>query len=335
MKNNSNKRLLSLLLTGAMLMQPLSAVAVSAPDNMSLADSQGITAEIEAADEAQDEGEETGQDVTTGGQDTEQDTVPAEEQSVADTEEETDMQPESEVLQPETEEKTVEVHDEATVVLQGGTAVIPAGSNTDTVKMRLAEALISNCADFTETELLALEWEYYCEGKTKIGTWGNKSWGSIEGFTTETGKLIKTTYAHPALVDNGDNNYQVRLKSTETEVTFSKKSALDASILLKENATVSLPYKDDASVDYAQLQENVFHAMVAATTPELTASDVSITYYAEAKSGSVGGIGKNWAPLSGGKVSGLEYPAYQQAAIRFVLPGMATAVMVQSRLKAV
>lgn len=323
MKNNSNKRLLSLLLTGAMLMQPLSAVAVSAPDDMSLVDSQGITAEIEAADEAQDEGEETGQDVTTGGQDTEQDAVPAEEQSVADTEEETDMQPESEVLQPETEEKTVEVHDEATVVLQGGTAVIPAGSNTDTVKMRLAEALISNCADFTETELLALEWEYYCEGKTKIGTWGNKSWGSIEGFTTETGKLIKTTYAHPALADNGDNNYQVRLKSTETEVTFSKKSALDASILLKENATVSLPYKEDASVDYAQLQENVFHAMVAATTPELTASDVSITYYAEAKSGSVGGIGKNWAPLSGGKVSGLEYPAISAGShqIRFAWNG--------------
>ena len=225
------------------------------------------------------------------------------------------------------EAEPVDTAEEAAApVLQGGEVVIPKGSDLDTVKRILAKALVGNCDAFTEEELLGLEWEYCCEGKTKIGTWGNRSWGSIAGFNTETGKLIKTTYEHPALADNGNDSYQIRLSGTEQEVTLSKKDKLDASITLNEGVSVSLPYTEGGTVDYAQLSEKVFAAVVAGTTPQLAGSDVTIEYYATAKSGSVGSMGKNWAPLGGGKVSGLEYPAITAGThqIRFTWGGDGT-----------
>lgn len=45
------------------------------------------------------------------------------------------------------------------------------------------------------------------------------------------------------------------------------------------------------------------------TTPSLTAENTEIKYYATATTGAAVGFGKNWAPLEGGKVDGLNYPA--------------------------
>ena len=64
-------------------------------------------------------------------------------------------------------------------VLKSGTAVIPADADLNQVKEILGKALVEN-AD--QVDLSSLEWEYYCEGKTVIGTSGNASWGSIEGL---------------------------------------------------------------------------------------------------------------------------------------------------------
>ena len=215
----------------------------------------------------------------------------------------------TEAPEPAESEESEPKEAEETPVLHNGEAVIPAGSDASMVKLLLAEALLDSPEDFTEEELLALDWQYYCEGRTKIGTWGNRSWGSIEGFTTETGKLIRTQYTHPALADNQDEEYQVRLAGTDAEVTLSKKAVLDSGILLREGTSVSLPWTEEGTVDYGQLKTDIFQAAVAETTPELTPEDMDITYYATAKTGSVGDMGKNWAPLGGGKVSGLEYPA--------------------------
>ncbi len=54
-----------------------------------------------------------------------------------------------------------------------------------------------------------MEWEYYCTGTSKILT-TNKAWGPIEGFTSQTGTYIKTTYTHPALADNADGEFVAR-----------------------------------------------------------------------------------------------------------------------------
>lgn len=179
------------------------------------------------------------------------------------------------------------------VSLHSGTAVIPAGASLDEVKRILAEALIGPGADGSN-----LNWEYYCEGQTKIGTWGNKSWGSIDGFTTETGKIIKTQYEHPALADNGDGTYQVRIKDGNQEAALTKKSALDSSISV-QNATVTIPVDANGNTDFDALRAAIFQQVVTGTEPGMTVGDVTIEYYATKK---VVLNFAGWVSLEGGKI---------------------------------
>ncbi len=195
--------------------------------------------------------------------------------------------------------------------LQNGTAVIPSNADSAAVKEALCNALVAN-AD--EVDAQSLNWEYYCEGKDKTGLIKNSAWGSIEGFESETGSWIKVTYTHPALVDNADGSYQVRLYGTTTEVTLTKAAKLSSSITLNEGCTVSLPYNEDLTVNYDVLRQSIFDTVVASTTPELALDDVTIEYYAEnVVLGKPAGT-HEWAPLEGGTIKNaigipLEYPA--------------------------
>lgn len=65
---------------------------------------------------------------------------------------------------------------------EGVEVCIPAESGPEFVNEILTKALIP---DSDET----LEWEYECEGKLNNLTWGNRSWGSIAGFTS-TKKIV-------------------------------------------------------------------------------------------------------------------------------------------------
>lgn len=205
----------------------------------------------------------------------------------------------SQTSQVETQEAKAEVQ------LQSGTAVIPSNATQDQVKQILFDALVEDANGKTAQEL---DWEYYCKGESKTGLAKNYAWGSIGGFESTTGNLIKVTYTHPALQDNEDGSYQVRLKGTTAEVTLTKAAKLSSSITLNEGVSVALPYDESTQVDYNALRAAIFENVVASTTPGLTVGDVTIEYYAEAESGSLGDLGWNWAPLAGGKVSGLYYP---------------------------
>ncbi len=198
----------------------------------------------------------------------------------------------------------VEADEAVTPTLQNGTAIIPADATLDQVKEILGKALVVN-AD--QVDLNSLEWEYECEGKN--GLLKNTAWGSIEGFTSETGKFIKTTYTHPSLASNGDGDYQVRLKGTTTAVTLTKAQKLASAISVKAAADVNLIYSEDGSIDYDAVRQNIFDAVVESTTPELTIADVTIEYYATATTGAVGSLGKAWVAIEGAKVNGLTYPA--------------------------
>lgn len=189
--------------------------------------------------------------------------------------------------------------------LQSAAAVIPAGSDAETVKELLGEALVVN-AD--QVDLQSLEWEYYCTGKNGLLT--NDAWGSVGGFTSEKKVVfVPTTFTHPALADNEDRDYQVRLAGTETAVTLTKKAKMDSSIVLNEGCSVTLPYNDDLTVDYEKLRSDIFDTVVASTEPQLSYTDVTIEYYATAKTGSAGNLGKAWMPLEGGTKDLLNYPA--------------------------
>ena len=207
-------------------------------------------------------------------------------------------------LAAENQESSVQAVTMAEPQLQNGTAVIPSGADEATVKELLCEALVTN-ADQVNAQ--SLEWEYYCTGKNGLLT--NDAWGSVNGFTSEKKVVfVTTTYTHPALADNEDGNYRVRLKGTTAEVTLTKAAKLSSSITLNEGCFVALPYNEDAAVDYDALRESIFSTVVDSTTPELTVNDVTIKYYATAESGSLGNMGKAWMPLEGGKDT-LTYPA--------------------------
>ena len=198
--------------------------------------------------------------------------------------------------------------------LQNGTAIIKPGMSDGEVNRALTRALVVGFDQMSEADqnalLGSLTWEYKCEGKSKTGLAKHTDWGSIGGFDSSTKKLgITTNYTHPALAKNDDGNYQVRVASTTAEVTLTKAEKLSSSITLKQGASVKLPYNEDGTLNADALRAAIFAQVVENTTPELTVSNVTIEYYATAESGSFVGFGKNWAPLEGGKVDGLNYPA--------------------------
>ena len=213
--------------------------------------------------------------------------------------------------QEEQEETSqVEVYEsrEAQVELQNGTAVIPRVASKSEVKDILCKALISNYEDVDTSEL---EWEYYCTGKNGLLT--NDAWGSVNGFTSEKKVVfVPTTFTHPALADNSDGKYQVRIAGTGTAVMLTKVAKQESEITLKDNCTVALPYNDDATVDYGALREAIWDKVVADTTPDdLTVDNVDIEYYATATTGALGDLGKAWVPLEG-KNNTLTYPAISE-----------------------
>ena len=206
----------------------------------------------------------------------------------------------------ENQEPSVQAVTMAEPQLQNGTAVIPSNATPEQVNELLCKALVAN-ADQVDAQ--KLEWEYYCEGESKTGLVKNKAWGSINGFKSKTGNVIKVEYSHPALADNKDGDYQVRLAGdTGNGVTLTKAAKLSSSITLHEGCSVALPYHEDATVNYDALRQSIFSTVVASTTPELTVNDVTIAYYATAATGAVGDLGKAWMPLEGGKDT-LTYPA--------------------------
>lgn len=200
----------------------------------------------------------------------------------------------------------------AAAQLQNGTAVIPSDATEAEVKDILFNALVSNKEALgKDFNAQSLNWEYYCEGKDKTtGLAKNSAWGSINGFETQTGNWVKVTYYHPALKDNKDTNYQVRLEGTTDEVALTKAAKLSSSIVLNENCEVALPYNEDTTVNYDALRESIFNTVVKSKTPEnLSVRDVTIEYYAENVAFGRPGGTYAWMPLEGGKSDIREFPA--------------------------
>ena len=137
------------------------------------------------------------------------------------------------------------------IVLKDGAAIIKT-SDLSEVKAILAKALIANYDP--EKDYSELEWEYECEGKRALSS--NTAWGSIGGFTSKN--WVGTSYTHPALWDNADGTYRVRLASnTDVVVSFTKATKLNSGITLVENPTLKLFYNDDGSVNYDEVRAMV------------------------------------------------------------------------------
>lgn len=198
--------------------------------------------------------------------------------------------------------------------LHDGTAVIPAGTSNEDVNRILAAALIEGFGQMTADEQKAIldkGFEYQCHFMKGSAPSLKSYWGTVAGGTTKKEGLGKLSveYTCPALADNKNGDYKVRLAGTTAEVTLTKAEKLSSSITLKQGASVKLPYNEDGTLNADALRAAIFAQVVGNTTPELTVSDVTIEYYATAESGSAGNIGKEWMPLEGGTKDLLTYPA--------------------------
>ena len=194
--------------------------------------------------------------------------------------------------------------------LQDGTAIIKSTMTTDEVNHALTRALVVGFDQMSEADqnalLDSLQWEYKCEGKGK-GLFGvsvtRTDWGSINGFTIAD---KRTNYTHPALADNKDGDYKVRLAGTTAEVTLTKAEKLSSSITLKEGVSVKLPYKEDGTLDFDALRAAILQQVVdEGTTPSLTTENTEIKYYATSSTG----WAHEWVKLDGDKVNLATYPA--------------------------
>lgn len=195
--------------------------------------------------------------------------------------------------------------DDSSYTLQDGTAIIKSTMTEDEVNHALTRALVKDFdqkSEDTQAKLLDdLKWEYKTNGFKNKGTIietksSDLYWDSIAGGrVVKEGKYIKTEYTCPALAANKDGDYKVRLVSTKQEVTLTKAEKLSSSITLKQDASVKLPYKEDGTLDFDALRENIFSLVVERATPKLTVNDVTITYYATSKVN----VGHKWAALEG------------------------------------
>ena len=193
--------------------------------------------------------------------------------------------------------------------LQNATVLIPSDATVGQVTEILNKAVIKNL-DNVDTS--SIEWEYQCEGKGALAS-KNTAWGSINGFES-TKKVwgVSTTYTHPSLAANSDGSYQVRIKGTTKEVTVTKAAKLNSVIEVNEGVEVTLPYDEDANVNYDVLKENIFNSVVKSSNPELTVNDVTIQYYATGKIIFDGLEKKDWTSLEGSKDTFTEYPAISE-----------------------
>ena len=189
-------------------------------------------------------------------------------------------------------------------VLQNATVLIPSDATVEQVTEILNKAVIKNL-DNVDTS--SIEWEYQCEGEN--GLLKNTAWGSINGFESNKKVVfVPTKFTHPSLAANSDGSYQVRIKGTTKEVTVTKAAKLKSVIEVNEGVEVTLPYDEDANVNYDALKENIFNSVVKSSNPELTVNDVTIQYYATGKIIFDGLEKKDWTSLEGSKV----YPAISE-----------------------
>ena len=193
-------------------------------------------------------------------------------------------------------------------VLQNATVLIPSDATVGQVTEILNKAVIKNL-DNVDTS--SIEWEYQCEGEN--GLLKNTAWGSINGFESNKKVVfVPTNFTHPSLAANSDGSYQVRIKGTTKEVTVTKAAKLKSVIEVNEGVEVTLPYDEDANVNYDTLKENIFNSVVKSSNPKLTVNDVTIQYYATGKIIFDGLEKKDWTSLEGSKDTFTEYPAISE-----------------------
>lgn len=128
------------------------------------------------------------------------------------------------------------------------------------------------------------------------------SWVDLDG-----GKIAPAISAGDQQIQisfKGDDAYKA--SSATTTVTFTERPGIKATT--NETPTFKLAFTADGEAIYDNIRQQVWDAVVVSTNPALTVDDVTIEYYATAKTG----VAKSWMPLEGGTKDLLTYPAIDE-----------------------
>lgn len=125
-------------------------------------------------------------------------------------------------------------------------------------------------------------------------TWVDLAGGKIAPAVSAKSYEIQISF-------KGDDTYKA--SSATTTVTFTERPTMKAE--LKPDPTFKLAFTADGKAIYDNIQQQVFDAVIQSNELGLTANDMTIEYYATAKTG----VAKSWMPLEGGTKDLLTYPA--------------------------
>lgn len=189
---------------------------------------------------------------------------------------------------------------------EGVTVTLPYNADVSINFDALRAAIFAQVVESTTPELTVNDVTIQYYAKTPSGL--SHEWAPLEGekvglskypAISEGDQQIRISYA-------GNDTYGAA--SAEVTVTFADREA--SNIVLKPDQQVALPYTDATTVDYDVLRAAILQQIVdEGTTPSLTAENTEIKYYATATTGSLGDLGRAWAPLEGGTVNSVNYPA--------------------------
>lgn len=185
--------------------------------------------------------------------------------------------------------------DSSITLKQGATIALPYTDATTVDYDALRAAILQQVVDEGTTPSLTTE---NTEIKYKFA-FGKDTWVDLDG-----GKIAPAVSAKSYEIQisfKGDDTYKA--SSATTTVTFTERPGIEATT--NENPTFKLAFTADGEAIYDNIRQQVWDAVVVSTNPALTVDDVTIEYYATAKTG----VAKSWMPLEGGTKDLLTYPA--------------------------
>lgn len=185
--------------------------------------------------------------------------------------------------------------DSSITLKQGAIIALPYTDATTVDYDALRAAILQQVVSEDTTPALTTEnTEIKYKFKFGLDTWVDLDGGKIAPAVSAKSYEIQISF-------KGDDTYKA--SSATTTVTFTERPGIEATT--NENPTFKLTFTADGEAIYDNIRQQVWDAVVVSTNPTLTVDDVTIEYYATAKTG----VAKSWMPLEGGTKDLLTYPA--------------------------
>ena len=191
----------------------------------------------------------------------------------------------------------------------------------DALKKAIFEKVVKKSTPDLTWENVEIKYGYTLLNKT--------IWTNLDG---EAGRPAITAGTHEIQISYAGNDVYYGVEAI-AQVSFKERASSEINV--KKDQTIKLSYNDDATVNYDKVREDIFNKVVESSTPDLTVDDVTIQYYATAKT--LLGTKEEWMALEGGKKNAVDYPAISEGEhkIRFIYAGDAehTSKTVEATIK--